>query len=64
MSSQLHAPSTFPPSIHLIGGWVGPRAGLDAVVRREYPIIAPTENQTPVIQPVSYPSSMIHQANI
>jgi hypothetical protein len=25
------------PSTHWIGGWVGPRAGLDAVVRRKIP---------------------------
>jgi len=37
---------------HCKGGWVGPRAGLDAVARRKNPIIAPAGNWTPVVQPV------------
>jgi hypothetical protein len=36
-SGQLHAPGT-----HWIGGWVGPRAGLDAVENGEEKILAPT----------------------
>jgi hypothetical protein len=36
VSGQLHAPAALPkgkqpPGTHWIGGWVGPRAGLDAV---------------------------------
>jgi hypothetical protein len=42
-----------PPSNLWIGGWVGPRAGLDAVASRKIPIIAPAKNRTPVIQPVA-----------
>jgi hypothetical protein len=34
------------------GGWMGPRAGLDVVEKRENPIIAAAENLTPVVQPV------------
>jgi hypothetical protein len=34
------------PGIHWIGGWVGPRAGLDAVVYRKFP-------RTPIVQPVA-----------
>jgi hypothetical protein len=39
MSGQLHAPAALPPwertpGIHSIGGWVGPRAGLDEVEKR------------------------------
>jgi hypothetical protein len=36
---------------HLIGGWLGPRASLDIVVKRKksLPLL---RNQTPVIQPV------------
>jgi len=30
VSGQLHAPTALPPRI---GGWVGPKAGLDAVVK-------------------------------
>jgi hypothetical protein len=36
----------------LIGGWVGPRAILDAVAKRKDPIFAPAGNWTPVVQPV------------
>jgi hypothetical protein len=40
MSGQLHTQAALPPGertpgIHCIGGWVGPRAGLDVVVKRK-----------------------------
>jgi hypothetical protein len=40
VSGQLHAPAALtpgkePPRSHWIGGWVGPRAGLDRVVKRK-----------------------------
>jgi hypothetical protein len=40
VSDQLHTPSILPPmekgpSTHRIGGWVGPRVGLDAVEERK-----------------------------
>jgi hypothetical protein len=41
MSGQLHAPVDLPlgkknpPVAHWIGGWVGPRTGLDKVERRK-----------------------------
>jgi len=38
------------PGIHLIGDWVDPKAGLDAVEKR---IPAPTGSQTLAIQPVT-----------
>jgi hypothetical protein len=41
------------PCTHCIGGWMGPRAGLDAVAKRKNHIINPGENPTPVIQPVA-----------
>jgi hypothetical protein len=39
VSGQLHAPAVLPPGegapgTHWIGGWVDPRAGLDAVEKR------------------------------
>jgi hypothetical protein len=42
VSGQLHAPAALPPSeraagTHWIGGWVGPRAVLDAVAKRKIP---------------------------
>jgi len=37
---------------HWIGGRVGPRAGLDMVVKRKDPFSAPVGSGTPVVQPV------------
>jgi len=39
------------PSTHSVEGWVGPRAGLDAVTKRK--ISTPVGNGTLVFQPVS-----------
>jgi len=42
LSGQLHAPAASPPRkelLVLIGGSVGPRAGLDAVVKGKIPIL-------------------------
>jgi hypothetical protein len=36
MSGQLHAPAALPPGIHWIGGWMGPRTGLDDVEKRKF----------------------------
>jgi hypothetical protein len=57
VSDQLHAPATllpskYPQNTHFIGGWVGPRNGLDAVEWRKISL-APTGNQTPAVQPVA-----------
>jgi hypothetical protein len=38
------------PATHRKGGWVGPRARLDAVARWKNPIIALAGNWTPVVQ--------------
>jgi hypothetical protein len=39
------------PSTHWIGGWVGPRAGLDAVVKRKVPSPRRESNpRTPIVQ--------------
>jgi hypothetical protein len=35
------------PGTHLIGGWVGPRAGLEAVVKRKFP--SPCRDCNPLI---------------
>jgi hypothetical protein len=41
VSGQLHARPLYPhgksPGTHWIGGWVGPKAGLDAVMKLSYP---------------------------
>jgi len=42
VSGLLHAPAALspgndPPAVHWLGGWVDPRADLDAVVRRKIP---------------------------
>jgi hypothetical protein len=42
------------PGTHWIGGWVGPRAVLDAVVKRKIPSPRRESNRTtPIIQPVA-----------
>jgi hypothetical protein len=57
VNGQLHAPAALPPGkeppgTHCIGGWVGPRAGLDAVVRRK--ISSPYwDTNPPIIQPIA-----------
>jgi hypothetical protein len=59
MSGQLHDPAALPPEIrapgtHWIGGWVGPRAVLDAVVKRKIPSPHWESNpRTPIVQPVA-----------
>jgi hypothetical protein len=40
------------PDTHLIGGWVGPRAGLDVLVRRKIPSPCWDWNP-PIIRPVA-----------
>jgi hypothetical protein len=41
------------PDIHWIGGWVGPRAVLDAVVKRKIPSLRRESNpSTLIVQPV------------
>jgi hypothetical protein len=58
VSGQLHAPGRFTPKerapgTHWIGGWVGPRAVLDAVLQRKIP--SPrreSKPKTPIVQPV------------
>jgi len=43
------------PRTHWIGGWTGPKAGLDRMMMRKiFP--DPARNQTPASQPVSYPT--------
>jgi hypothetical protein len=42
------------PGTHWIGGWVGPRTVLDAVVKRKIPSLRRESNsRTPVVQPVA-----------
>jgi hypothetical protein len=55
VSDQLHAPAALPstkePVTHWIGGWVGPRAVLDTVVKRKIPSLRRESNpRTPVVQ--------------
>jgi hypothetical protein len=59
VSGQLHARAALllgkvPPGTHWIGGWVGPRAVLDAVVKRKIPSPSRESNPTiPIVQPVA-----------
>jgi hypothetical protein len=56
VSGQLHAPAALSgvraPGTHWIGGWVRPKAGLEAVVKKINSITEPAGNWTPAIQPV------------
>jgi hypothetical protein len=43
------------PGTHCIGGWVGTRAGLDAVVKRKIPSPRREWNpKTPIVQPIAH----------
>jgi hypothetical protein len=58
VSGQLHAPATLSrgkaPVTHWIGGWVRPRAVLDAVVKRKIPSSRRESNpRTPTVQPIA-----------
>jgi hypothetical protein len=59
VSGELHAPVALPPrerdpATHQIGGWVGPRAVLDAVVKRKIRSPCRESNpRTPIVQPVA-----------
>jgi hypothetical protein len=58
VSGQFHAPATLTqeraPGTHWIGGWVGPRAVLDAVVKKKIPSLRRESNpRTPIIQPAA-----------
>jgi hypothetical protein len=59
VSGQLHAPVAFTtreraPGTHWIGGWVGPKTVLDAVVKRKIPSPRRESNpRTPIVQPVA-----------
>jgi hypothetical protein len=56
---QLHSPTALIPrervsGTHWIGGWAGPRAVLDAVVKRKIPSPQRESNpRTPIVQPVA-----------
>jgi hypothetical protein len=57
VSGQRHAPATlYPrertPGTHWIGGWVGPRAGIDTEAREE--TCASAGDRIPVVQSVVY----------
>jgi hypothetical protein len=58
VSGQLHAPAALPPregapGTRWIGGWVGPRAVLDAVVKIIPSSRRESNPRTPIIQPVA-----------
>jgi hypothetical protein len=68
VSGQLHALAALPPrdkapGTHWIGGWLGSRAVLDAVVKRKIPSPRPESNpRTSIIQPVAqrYEKILLH----
>jgi hypothetical protein len=58
VGGQLHSPAALPPGkepmAHWIGGWVGPRAVLDMVVKRKIP--SPRRESNPsilIVQPLA-----------
>jgi hypothetical protein len=58
VSGQLHAPAALPPGkspgTHWIAGWMGPRAVLNAVVKRKIPSSHRESNRrTPIVHPVA-----------
>jgi hypothetical protein len=59
VSDQLHAPAALPPwerapGTNWIGGWVGSRAVLNAVVKRKIPRPRRESNpRTPIVQSVA-----------
>jgi len=48
----LFTPGVRAPGTHWTGGWVGPKAGLEAVAKRKIPITAPAGNWTAAVQPL------------
>jgi len=56
VTGQLHAPSRFTPRKRApgndwMGGWEGPRAVLDAVMKRKIPVTAGNPNlEPPIVQ--------------
>jgi hypothetical protein len=59
VSGQLHAPAALPPTeiapgTQWIGGWVGPKAVPDAVMKRKIPCSRLESNpRIPIVQPVA-----------
>jgi hypothetical protein len=54
VSGKLHALRERAPGTHRIGGWMGPKAGLDAVAKRKIPTPCRESNpRTPIVQPAA-----------
>jgi hypothetical protein len=57
VSGQLHAPAAYlqgkSPGTHWIGGWMGPRAVLGAVVKRISSSRRESNPRTPIVKPVA-----------
>jgi hypothetical protein len=62
VSGHLHAPYCVTPSIHCIGGWLGPRAGLDITEKSKvsYPCweMNPNSSCHPAHSLVSIPTEL------
>jgi hypothetical protein len=61
VNGQLHAPATLPLGkrvsvTHWIEGWVGPRAGLDAMKKRQILPLPGSETRTSSPQPIAIPT--------
>jgi hypothetical protein len=58
MSGQLHDPAALTPGeraldTHWLGGWMGPRAGLDDVERRKFLTLQYSNSDPSLVQPVA-----------
>jgi hypothetical protein len=53
VSGHRHAPAALPPDTHSIGGWVGPRAGLDDVEKVKFFNLPDSNSEPSVIQSVA-----------
>jgi hypothetical protein len=66
VSGQLHTPTREgAPGTHWIGGWVGPRAGLDMVSKRKIPSLRRESNPDhPGLEPQLCRKLLIGQAAV
>jgi hypothetical protein len=48
-------PGDTAPNTHFIGGWMGPRAGLDLMEKKSF---SPSWNRTSALQPVAIPTEL------
>jgi hypothetical protein len=55
-------PGRFTPGTHWRGGWVVPKAGLNAVRREKF--LVDTRKRTPAIQPIAISNTAVEPASL